>query len=77
MLMNVLKKLTDVAKKKTVQTLQDHITVSVKSDTREMDTIAQVLISYISVNDVFISLHKRNELQKQMYTKHIYYLIVP
>ena len=66
MLMNVLKKLTDVAKKKTVPTLQDHITVSVKSDTREMDTIVQVLISYISVNDVFICPHKRNEAQKQM-----------
>ena len=44
MLMNVLKRPTDVAKKQTVPTLEDHITVSVKSDTREMDTIAQVLI---------------------------------
>ena len=64
--MNVLKILTDVAAKQTVLTLQDHITASVMLDTKEMDTIAQVLMSYISMNDVFICPHKRNEAQKQM-----------
>ena len=58
-LMNVLKKHTDVAAKQTAQTLQDHITVSVRSDTKEMDTIAQVLMSYISFKNVLI-IHKEN-----------------
>ena len=47
MLMNVLNSLTDAAAKQTAPTLQDHITVSVKLDTREMDEIAQVFMSYI------------------------------
>ena len=43
--MNVLNNLTDVAPKQIVPTLQDHITVSVKLDTRETEKIAQVLMS--------------------------------
>ena len=40
MLMNVMKELIDVVEKQAVVTLQDHISVSVKLDTEEMDKIA-------------------------------------
>ena len=63
--MNARKRMTAVAKKQFAPTLQDHITVTVMMDTREMGTIAQVLpigiIYILQMMSRFVLIHVNEE----------------